>query len=140
MQSFKCSHSFFPWIPRADTAKFYHFLVYWPTFMFMNTTTYFEDCRPLLFNISSNGIWENLKSPDVIFGYSLPLMEIQILLIFTSVVMTHMFLRCIGISHIGSYMIVSIPNFNPSTFYYSPWFIFPLRFLSCFVTRISYYS
>ncbi|CDY52771.1 hypothetical protein Bca4012_006326 [Brassica carinata] len=76
--------------------------------MFMNTTTYIEDCRPLLFNISSNGIWENLKSPDVIFGYSLPLMEIQILLIFTSVVMAHMFLRCIGISHIASYMIAGL--------------------------------
>ncbi|KAF8083463.1 hypothetical protein N665_0771s0002 [Sinapis alba] len=74
----------------------------------MNTTTYIEDCRPFLFNISSNGIWENLNSPDVIFGYSLPLMEIQILLIFTSVVMTHMFLRCIGISHIASYMIASL--------------------------------
>ncbi|KAG2329959.1 hypothetical protein Bca52824_001139 [Brassica carinata] len=74
----------------------------------MDMTTYIEDCQPLLFNISSNGIWENLNSPDVIFGYSLPLMEIQILLIFTSVVMTHMFLRCIGISHIASYMIAGL--------------------------------
>ncbi|CAH2065381.1 unnamed protein product [Thlaspi arvense] len=74
----------------------------------MNTTTYIDDCRPLLFNVSSNGLWENLESPDVIFGFSLPLMEIQILLIFISVVMTHMFLRYIGISKIVSYMIAGL--------------------------------
>ncbi|ESQ37524.1 hypothetical protein EUTSA_v10002841mg [Eutrema salsugineum] len=76
----------------------------------MNTTTYNEDiCQPLLFNISSNGLWENLKSPGMIFGFSLPLMEIQILLILASIVMTHhMFLKWIGISQIASYMIAGI--------------------------------
>ncbi|CAH2065421.1 unnamed protein product, partial [Thlaspi arvense] len=48
----------------------------------MNTTTYMSDCAESLFNISSDGLWESLKSPDVVFGYSLPLLEIQMLLIF----------------------------------------------------------
>ncbi|EFH53633.1 cation/H+ exchanger [Arabidopsis lyrata subsp. lyrata] len=74
----------------------------------MNTTTYIGDCRISLFNISSKGFWENLKSLDVVFGYSLPLLEIQIILIFFCIVMSHMFLRCIGISQIVSYMIAGI--------------------------------
>jgi len=73
----------------------------------MNTTTYIGHCRISFFNISSQGFWENLKSPDVVFGYSLPLLEIQIILIFFCIVMSHMFLRCIGVSQIVSYMIVS---------------------------------
>lgn len=74
----------------------------------MNTTTYIRGCIPLVFNISSYGFWENLKSPDVIFGYSLPLMEFQILLIFVFIIMIHIFLRSFGISPIPSYMLVSI--------------------------------
>ncbi|KAG7633329.1 Cation/H+ exchanger [Arabidopsis suecica] len=74
----------------------------------MNTTTYIGDCRISFFNISSQGFWDNLKSPDVVFGYSLPLLEIQIILIFFCIVMSHMFLRCIGISQIASYMIAGI--------------------------------
>ncbi|XP_010430978.1 PREDICTED: cation/H(+) antiporter 10 [Camelina sativa] len=74
----------------------------------MDTTIYSGDCRLSVFNISSQGLWENLKSPDVIFGYSLPLLEMQILLIFFFIVMSHMFLRCIGISQIASYMIAGI--------------------------------
>jgi len=73
----------------------------------MNTTTYIGHCRISFFNISSQGFLENLKSPDVVFGYSLPLLEIQIILIFFFIVMSHMFLRCIGVSQIVSYMIVS---------------------------------
>ncbi|EFH53632.1 cation/H+ exchanger [Arabidopsis lyrata subsp. lyrata] len=72
----------------------------------MNRTTYIGDCRISFFNISSKGFWENLKSPDVVFGYSLPLLEIQIIVIFFCIVMSHMFLRCIGISQIASYMIL----------------------------------
>ncbi|CAH2065420.1 unnamed protein product [Thlaspi arvense] len=74
----------------------------------MNTTTYTGDCPESVFNISSNGLWENLKSPAVVFGYSLPLLEIQILLIFIFIVMTHMILRRIGISQITSYMIAGL--------------------------------
>ncbi|XP_019101857.1 PREDICTED: cation/H(+) antiporter 10-like [Camelina sativa] len=74
----------------------------------MDTTIYSGDCRLSVFNISSQGLWENLKSPDVIFGYSLPLLEMQILLIFFFIVMSHMFLRCIGVSQIASYMIAGI--------------------------------
>lgn len=73
----------------------------------MNTTTYIQGCIPLVFNISSKGFWENLKSPDVIFSYSLPLIELQILLIFVFIVIIHMFIRCGGISPVPSYMIVS---------------------------------
>ncbi|CAA7025629.1 unnamed protein product [Microthlaspi erraticum] len=71
-------------------------------------TTYIDGCRPSYFNVSSNGLWENLKSPDVIFGYSLPLLEIQILLIFFFIVMCHMSLRCIGIPLIASHMIAGL--------------------------------
>ncbi|KAL0678074.1 hypothetical protein Bca4012_006055 [Brassica carinata] len=74
----------------------------------MNTTIFDGDCTSSFFNISSDGLWENLKSPDMIFGYSLPLLEIQILLIFIFIVMTHMFLRRIGISQIASYMIAGL--------------------------------
>nr|VDC67082.1 unnamed protein product [Brassica rapa] len=74
----------------------------------MNTTIFDGDCTSSFFNISSDGLWENLKSPDMIFGYSLPLVEIQILLIFIFIVMTHMFLRRIGISQIASYMIAGL--------------------------------
>ncbi|AEE77968.1 cation/H+ exchanger 11 [Arabidopsis thaliana] len=74
----------------------------------MNTTTYIGHCRISFFNISSQGFWENLKSPDVVFGYSLPLLEIQIILIFFCIVMSHMFLRCIGVSQIVSYMIAGL--------------------------------
>ncbi|KAL1214840.1 Cation/H(+) antiporter 12 [Cardamine amara subsp. amara] len=74
----------------------------------MNTTTYIDGCIPLVFNISSNGFWENLKSPDVIFGYSLPLIEFQILLIFVFSVLVHMIIRCAGISPIPSYMIAGM--------------------------------
>ncbi|XP_010430977.1 PREDICTED: cation/H(+) antiporter 12-like [Camelina sativa] len=74
----------------------------------MNTTTYFHGCIPVVFNISSYGFWENLNSPDVIFGYSLPLMELQILLIFAFIVTIHIFLRCIGISPVPSYMLAGL--------------------------------
>ncbi|CAA7025628.1 unnamed protein product [Microthlaspi erraticum] len=74
----------------------------------MNTTTYIGDCRQSFFNISSNGFWETLQSPDVVFGYSLPLLEIQILLIFFVIVMTHMFLKRIGISQIASHMLAGL--------------------------------
>ncbi|ESQ45930.1 hypothetical protein EUTSA_v10011078mg [Eutrema salsugineum] len=75
----------------------------------MNATTYIEElCQPLLFNISSKGLWENLKSPGVIFGYSLPLLEIQILLIFVSFAMSHMILRFIGISPTASYLMAGL--------------------------------
>lgn len=75
--------------------------------IFMDTPIYSGDCRLSFSNISSQGFWENLKSPDVVLGYSLPLLEMQILLIFFFIVMSHMFLRCIGVSKIASYMIVS---------------------------------
>ncbi|VVB10816.1 unnamed protein product [Arabis nemorensis] len=74
----------------------------------MNTTTNIGGCRPFLLNISSNGLWENLNSPDVIFSYSLPLLEIQIFLIFIFIVMSHMFLRCIGISQIASHYMAGL--------------------------------
>ncbi|WZZ27454.1 hypothetical protein YC2023_010855 [Brassica napus] len=43
----------------------------------------------------------------VVFGYSLPLSEIQILLIFIFIITSHMFFRFIGISQIASHFMVS---------------------------------
>ncbi|KAF8111464.1 hypothetical protein N665_0075s0010 [Sinapis alba] len=74
----------------------------------MNTTTYIGGCRSLAFNISSFGLWENLNSPYVVFGYSLPLLEFQILLIFIFIITSHMFFRFIGISQIASHFMVII--------------------------------
>ncbi|XP_023638896.1 cation/H(+) antiporter 10 [Capsella rubella] len=74
-----------------------------------DTTIYLSgDCRVSFFNISSQGLFENLNSPDVIFEYSLPLLEMQILVIFFAIVMSHMFLRRLGISPIASYMMAGI--------------------------------
>ncbi|ESQ37525.1 hypothetical protein EUTSA_v10002941mg [Eutrema salsugineum] len=75
----------------------------------MNTTTNIAvGCRSLFFNTSSFGLWENPKSPYAVFGYSLPLLEIQILLIFISIVLTHGLLRCIGISQIVSHFMAGL--------------------------------
>ncbi|ESQ42253.1 hypothetical protein EUTSA_v10015722mg [Eutrema salsugineum] len=57
------------------------------------------------FNISSYGILENYKSPSVIFGYALPLLEMQMILIFVLIVLCHMFLRYIGMPQLVSYML-----------------------------------
>lgn len=59
------------------------------------------------FNISSYGIVENYETPSVVFGYALPLLEMQIILIFVFVVLCNMFLRCIGIPQFVSHMLVS---------------------------------
>ncbi|CAN8255062.1 unnamed protein product [Cochlearia groenlandica] len=83
-------------------------VLFYLAYVFMNTTTYTNGCRPLLFNISSFGIWEDLKSPDVVLGYALTLLEIQILLIFIFIVTSHMFLRCIGISQIASHFLAGL--------------------------------
>ncbi|KAG2333509.1 hypothetical protein Bca4012_016891 [Brassica carinata] len=57
------------------------------------------------FNISSFGILETYKTPSVIFGYTLPLLEMQIILIFVLIVSSHMLLRFIGIPQFVSYML-----------------------------------
>lgn len=59
------------------------------------------------FNISSYGILETYESPTDIFGYALPLLELQIILIFVFIVLSHMFLRRIGIPQFVSHMLVS---------------------------------
>ncbi|CAH8387927.1 unnamed protein product [Eruca vesicaria subsp. sativa] len=63
-----------------------------------------KDCYGAL-NISSFGILETYKIPSVIFGYALPLLEIQIILIFVLIVSSHMFLRLMGIPQFVSYML-----------------------------------
>ncbi|CAN8252613.1 unnamed protein product [Cochlearia groenlandica] len=60
------------------------------------------------FNMSSFGILEDYKSPSVVFGYALPLLEMQIFLIFIIVVFCHMFLRLIGIPQFVSYMLAGL--------------------------------
>ncbi|XP_019090085.1 PREDICTED: cation/H(+) antiporter 9-like [Camelina sativa] len=57
------------------------------------------------FNISSYGIFEEYETPGVIFEHALPLLEIQIILIFVSIVLCHMFLRRIGIPQFVSHML-----------------------------------
>lgn len=59
------------------------------------------------FNISSYGIMEKYETPTVIFGYALPLLELQIILIFVCIVLSHMFLRRIGIPRFVSNILVS---------------------------------
>ncbi|KAF3604047.1 hypothetical protein F2Q69_00035065 [Brassica cretica] len=44
----------------------------------------------------------------VVFGYSLPLSEIQILLIFIFIITSHMFFRFIGISQIASHFMAGL--------------------------------
>ncbi|VVB17232.1 unnamed protein product [Arabis nemorensis] len=60
------------------------------------------------FNISSYGILENYETPSVVFGYALPLLELQIILIFVFIVLCHMFLRCIGIPQFVSHMLAGM--------------------------------
>ena len=66
-----------------------------------------EVCNRAFFNISSYGTLENYEAPSVIFGYALPLLELQILIIFVLIVLSHMFLRFIGVPQFVSYMFVS---------------------------------
>ncbi|XP_010536248.1 PREDICTED: cation/H(+) antiporter 10 [Tarenaya hassleriana] len=63
------------------------------------------DCLHASFNISSHGIWDELESGGAILGYSLPLLEMQVMAMFLVIVLTHMFLRCIGVPQIASHMI-----------------------------------
>ena len=73
-----------------------------------------EVCYRAFFNISSYGILENYETPSVIFGYALPLLELQIIIIFVLIVLSHMFLRFIGVPQFVSYMFVSYntPNLD----------------------------
>jgi len=50
---------------------------------------------------------EKYETPTVIFGYALPLLELQIILIFVCIVLSHMFLRRIGIPRFVSNILVS---------------------------------
>ncbi|CAA7027740.1 unnamed protein product [Microthlaspi erraticum] len=60
------------------------------------------------FNISSHGILESYETPSVIFGYALPLLEMQILLIFVLVELSQIFLKIIGIPQFISYMLAGL--------------------------------
>ncbi|KAL9280312.1 Cation/H(+) antiporter 9 [Arabidopsis thaliana] len=60
------------------------------------------------FNISSYGIMEKYETPTVIFGYALPLLELQIILIFVCIVLSHMFLRRIGIPRFVSNILAGL--------------------------------
>lgn len=66
-----------------------------------------EVCYRDIFNISSYGILENYEAPSVIFGYALPLLELQIIIIFVLIIISRVFLRFIGVPQFVSYMIVS---------------------------------
>ncbi|CAH2072124.1 unnamed protein product [Thlaspi arvense] len=59
-------------------------------------------------NISSYGILENYETSSVIFGYALPLLEMQLLLIFVLIFLCHMFLRHIGMPQVVSYMLAGL--------------------------------
>ncbi|CAN8244332.1 unnamed protein product [Cochlearia groenlandica] len=74
-----------------------------------NSTSIAEVCYgAALFNISSFGILENFKTPSVVFGYALPLLEMQIAVIFVFIVLSHMFLKFIGIPWFVSHMLAGL--------------------------------
>ncbi|KDP45758.1 hypothetical protein JCGZ_17365 [Jatropha curcas] len=64
-------------------------------------------CTELPPNVNSNGIWENLKSPPV-FEYQLPLLQLQILLIFSITQGCHLILKHFGIPVIVSQILAGI--------------------------------
>ncbi|KAJ4883685.1 Cation/H(+) antiporter 9 [Raphanus sativus] len=67
-----------------------------------------EVCYRDIFNISSYGILENYEAPSVIFGYALPLLELQIIIIFVLIIISRVFLRFIGVPQFVSYMITGL--------------------------------
>ncbi|KAE8711579.1 hypothetical protein F3Y22_tig00110283pilonHSYRG00032 [Hibiscus syriacus] len=73
-----------------------------PPFSFGNGT--FEVCMALPPKINSVGIWENQTSPSVILTYSLPLLELQMLLIFTVTHLVYGILKPLGITLFASQM------------------------------------
>ncbi|XP_039031164.1 cation/H(+) antiporter 8-like [Hibiscus syriacus] len=64
----------------------------------------FEVCLPLPPKVNSVGTWENLTSPSVILAYSLPLLELQVLLIFVVTHLVYAILKPLGITMFASQM------------------------------------
>ncbi|KAK8544433.1 hypothetical protein V6N13_056213 [Hibiscus sabdariffa] len=67
-----------------------------------------EVCIPLPPRINSAGIWENPASPSVILTYSLPLLELQLLLTFLVSQLVYAILRPLGITLFASQMFAGL--------------------------------
>ncbi|OMP07454.1 Cation/H+ exchanger [Corchorus olitorius] len=62
-------------------------------------------CFPFPPKINSAGIWENITSPSVILKYPLPILELQMLLVFVVTQVVHFFLNRLGIPILASQII-----------------------------------
>ncbi|GMI94768.1 cation/H+ exchanger 4 [Hibiscus trionum] len=58
--------------------------------------------------INSFGVWENQASPSQIFTYSMPLLEIQILLVFSITYLIYTILKPLGITFFASQMMAGM--------------------------------
>ncbi|KAE8660374.1 hypothetical protein F3Y22_tig00116954pilonHSYRG00256 [Hibiscus syriacus] len=63
-----------------------------------------EICLTFPLKVNSYGVWENLASPSEVFTYSLPLLEIQILLIFAVTHLIFVILKPLGVTFFASQM------------------------------------
>ncbi|EEF38951.1 monovalent cation:proton antiporter, putative [Ricinus communis] len=65
-------------------------------------------CTKLPPNINSNGIWENINSPNSVLTYSLPLLQLQIIMIFFITQACHFVLKHFGFPIIISQLIAGV--------------------------------
>ncbi|KAG4132134.1 hypothetical protein ERO13_D08G013500v2 [Gossypium hirsutum] len=77
-----------------------------PFLLYENET--YEYCIVLPPKVNSAGIWENEASPLVIFNYSLPLLEMQVVLTFVITHVIYTILRPLGITLFASQMFAGI--------------------------------
>ncbi|GLT58663.1 hypothetical protein SLA2020_315340 [Shorea laevis] len=67
-----------------------------------------KTCFLLPPKINSAGIWENTDSPSVIFSYSLPLLELQIFVLFICSHTIHFFFKRIGLRSLVSQIVAGL--------------------------------
>ncbi|KAK8615337.1 hypothetical protein V6N13_069112 [Hibiscus sabdariffa] len=67
-----------------------------------------EVCMPMPPRVNSAGIWENPASPSVVLTYSLPLLELQLLLTFLVSQLVYFILRPLGITLFASQMLAGL--------------------------------
>ncbi|KAK5810397.1 hypothetical protein PVK06_025709 [Gossypium arboreum] len=74
-----------------------------PPYHLYDNATY-EFCLVLPPKVNSAGIWENATNPSMIFSYSLPFLELQVVMIFLVNHLVYTILRPIGITLFASQM------------------------------------
>ncbi|KAL4385683.1 hypothetical protein GQ457_15G028140 [Hibiscus cannabinus] len=67
-----------------------------------------EVCMPIPPRVNSAGIWENPASPSVVLTYSLPLIELQLLLTFLVSQLVYFILRPLGVTLFASQMLAGL--------------------------------